>query len=357
MVVVDNLSKSYDGSGDTAVNGIDLEVREGSCVSLLGPSGCGKTTTLRCIAGLEHVTGGRIVLDGKTVSSQDVFVPANKRDMGMVFQSYALWPHMKVVDNVAYPLRRRGVRATDARAQAAERLAEVGLGGLEQRYPGALSGGQQQRVAVARALAGSPRLLLFDEPLSNLDARLRERMRLELRELQQRIGFTSIYVTHDQAEAMVISDEIVIMQAGNIVAKGPPRSLYKRLSNRFAADFIGNVNYIEGSARRTGPATVSVKTSLGEFLVQSEDAVDGGQMLLAIRSQFIDLLPLSNSGPHSIVGTVQDIVFLGDHVEYQVTVDDVALRVVSVRPLGLDVGSQCEISVVDDGVTAMPTLA
>ncbi len=227
----------------TAVDRVSFAVAEGEFVSLLGPSGCGKTTTLRCIAGLESASGGEIRIGAEMVVGPGHETPPERRGVNMVFQSYAVWPHMTVFQNVAYGLRGRPKAEMDARV--AEVLRLVGLEGYGARYGTELSGGQQQRVAVARAVVTEPRLLLFDEPLSNLDAGLRERMRFELLALQRRLGRTSVYVTHDQAEAMVMSDRIILMHQGRIVQESSPRDLYERPASRFAAGFVGNANLVE----------------------------------------------------------------------------------------------------------------
>ena len=233
-----------------AVDAVSFSVAEGEFVSLLGPSGCGKTSTLRCIAGLESATSGEIRIGEDVVASGGREMPPEKRGVNMVFQSYAVWPHMTVFDNVAYGLRTRGASNPDVATRVAEVLRLVGLDGYGERFGTELSGGQQQRVAVARAVVTEPRLLLFDEPLSNLDAGLRERMRFELLALQRRLGRTSLYVTHDQAEAMVMSDRIILMNQGRIVQESSPRDLYERPASRFAAAFVGNANLIEAEVEQ-----------------------------------------------------------------------------------------------------------
>ena len=233
-----------------AVSGISFTVESGTLVTLLGPSGCGKTTTLRMIAGLELPNEGRILIAGRDVTS----LGATQRDVSMVFQSYALFPHMSVLENVRYGLRRSGLASDEATRRAREGLATVGLAGYDERQPSELSGGQQQRVAVARALVLKPSVLLFDEPLSNLDARLRRQMREEVRDLQQRLRLTVVYVTHDQQEAMAVSDRIIVMNAGRIEQQGSPRDLYERPATAFLARFMGESNPAHGSVRRAnGP--------------------------------------------------------------------------------------------------------
>ncbi|MEI8188382.1 MAG: ABC transporter ATP-binding protein, partial [candidate division NC10 bacterium] len=225
-----------------AVDGVSLEIREGELVTFLGPSGCGKTTALRIIAGFETPTSGRVLIGGQDVSH----LPPHTRNTAMVFQSYAIFPHLTVAENVAFGLQMRSVPKRDISTRVRAILDLVELGGLEHRAPEQLSGGQQQRVALARAIITEPRVLLFDEPLSNLDAKLREQMRGEVRSLQRRLGITSVYVTHDQAEAMALSDRIVVMQAGRVQQEGSPFEIYARPANRFVADFIGRVNFLEG---------------------------------------------------------------------------------------------------------------
>ncbi len=238
-----NVVKRYGNA--TAVDRINFSIAKGELVTFLGPSGCGKTTSLRLIAGLELPTEGRVKIAGRDVSRD----PASERNVGMVFQSYALFPHMTVLDNVSYGPTIRGVSKTDARDQARAILDQVGLGGLEARLPSELSGGQQQRVAVARAIVQQPDVLLFDEPLSNVDAKLRRKVRAEIRDLQQRFGLTAVYVTHDQEEALAVSDRIVVMKMGQIAQIGTPAQLYEQPASSFVADFIGDANLVEGTVR------------------------------------------------------------------------------------------------------------
>jgi len=263
-----NVVKRY-GSA-VAVDNISFSIAKGELVTFLGPSGCGKTTSLRLIAGLELPSEGQVLIGGRDVSRD----PASERNVGMVFQSYALFPHMNVLDNVSYgPIIRGGAKA-DAHAKAREILEQVGLAGLQNRLPSELSGGQQQRVAVARAIVQQPEVLLFDEPLSNVDAKLRRKVRAEICDLQRRFGLTAVYVTHDQEEALAVSDRIIVMQAGRIAQIGTPADLYDRPANPFVADFIGDANLVEGAVQggqfragdmawplsgADGPATVSIR--------------------------------------------------------------------------------------------------
>src|SRR5262245_41435073 len=241
-IEVRNLSKSF--TGTRAVVQVNLDIAEGEMLVLLGPSGCGKTTTMRCVAGLENPNSGRISIGGKVVYDSDkgISVPANQRHVGMVFQSYAIWPHMTVFENVAFPLEMASVGRAEIKRRVADILKLVGLSGFEDRGASYLSGGQMQRVALARSLVMEPSVLLFDEPLSNLDARLRDHLRIQLRELQTQLKITSIYVTHDQREALALADKIVVMQSGHVVQEADPVTLYHRPRSAAIADFLGYSN-------------------------------------------------------------------------------------------------------------------
>ncbi|WOI57796.1 ABC transporter ATP-binding protein [Palleronia sp. LCG004] len=304
----------------TAIHDLNLEIRPGELVTLLGPSGCGKTTTLRMLAGLESPTDGEIHIGGQDVTR----LPANRRDVSMVFQSYALFPHMSVRQNVAYGLEAGGIRPREALGLADDGLELVGLSGMGERLPSELSGGQQQRVAVARALVLEPQVLLLDEPLSNLDARLRRRVRTEIRDLQKRLGFTAVYVTHDQEEALAVSDRIVVMQDGRIAQQGTPRELYEAPKSEFIADFIGEANILDCNVEAVsdGIATIAVG-DLRERL-PARGAVPGPAKL-AVRANAIRLA--KGEGP--LTGTVQSSAYLGDHMEYEVETGDARLFVIA----------------------------
>ena len=343
-IVVEGLTKRF--GGNTAVDDLNLEIRSGEFLTLLGSSGCGKTTTLRCIAGLERPDEGRIWIGGRKVvdAAEDVFVPPDKRNIGMVFQSYALWPHMTVYANVAYPLRvRKAPKATiDQEVRAA--LAAVGLSPYADRMATLLSGGQQQRVALARAMVGNPSLMLFDEPLSNLDARLRSDMRTELRALRQRIGATSVYVTHDQVEALTLSDRIVVMSAGRIQQIGTPQEIYANPQTEFVASFLGFDNCLTGTLtdHRDGEYAVDLDRGNGSIRVRSRaqsPSVDvGAPVSVAIRSSGLRLAPAAEParpGECRLEGSVAVRMYLGEHVEYAVDVDGNRL-VVRGRAGGLD---------------------
>jgi putative spermidine/putrescine transport system ATP-binding protein len=298
-----------------AVHGLDLDVAEGEFVSLLGPSGCGKTTTLRCVAGLETPTSGHILFGARDVTA----LPSEKRNIGMVFQNYALFPHMTVAENIAFGLDMRGIRGAPARARVNAVMDMVQLGGLDARHPRALSGGQQQRVALARALVVEPALLLLDEPLANLDARLRDEMRGFIRSLQQRVGITTLYVTHDQAEAMTMSDRIVVMFAGRIHQIGSPRDIYFRPATCEVASFIGQSNFFPGLIVARQGATVSVQTSVG--LLRCEAPAGGetvGDARVMIRPE---ALRLARKGV-GLPGRVTQQHFLGNLVDYRVALAD-----------------------------------
>jgi ABC-type Fe3+/spermidine/putrescine transport system ATPase subunit len=296
-----------------AVNGVSFTVGRGEHLTLLGPSGCGKTTTLRAIAGLEQPSGGSIRIDGQTIYSaaERRNVPTEQRGVSMVFQSYAVWPHMTVFDNVAYGLRVRKQSAADVKASVERALDLVQMRHLADRGASKLSGGQQQRVALARAIAFSPTVVLFDEPLSNLDAKLRAEMRVELRELQRRLDITSVYVTHDQEEALAISDRVIVMNVGVIDQIGTPEEIYNRPRSRFVADFVGSANLIKG--RRAGPDTFEAEG--GAILrVAAGGAAAGTE--IAIRTAYIDLVP--HPGDNQLPGTVRQRMFHGDFVQYVV---------------------------------------
>ncbi len=272
-ITIADVSKSYGGKAeDLAVSGLNLEIRDNTFVTLLGPSGCGKTTTLRLIAGYLVPDAGTIHVGGRLISSPGSVVPPEARGMGMVFQNYAVWPHKTVFENVVFGLRVRKVPAHQAREQVGKALALVNLSGLESRLPGELSGGQQQRVALARSLVVEPDILLLDEPLSNLDAKLREKMRGELKELQRRTGITFVYVTHDQAEALALSDQIAVMHGGMLQQFGTPQEVYARPANRIVADFMGLVNLLPGriEAAANGEARVATPGGLSVTLALPE---------------------------------------------------------------------------------------
>ncbi|WP_407050855.1 ABC transporter ATP-binding protein [Methyloraptor flagellatus] len=310
----------------TAVAGVDFTVDRGTLVTLLGPSGCGKTTTLRLVAGLELPTTGQIRIDGTDVT----FRSAAERDVSMVFQSYALFPHMSVLENVCYGLRASGVGKARAVEMAAEKLATVGLAGFEKRLPSELSGGQQQRVAVARAIVLEPKVLLFDEPLSNLDAKLRRRVREDIRQLQQQLGLTVIYVTHDQEEALAVSDRIIVMRNARIVQDGTPRDLYERPADRFIADFIGNANLVPVEVTRDDSPLARVSLD-GMVLALPHRDLPAGRLDLAVRPNAF-LLRAGGPQPGEIAGTIRKAAYLGSHMEYELVLPGIDRELFVVDP-------------------------
>jgi iron(III) transport system ATP-binding protein len=335
-IEIDDLVVKYGEA--VAVDGVSFQVRRGEHLTLLGPSGCGKTTTLRAIAGLETPTAGEIRIDDRAVysSRRKVNLPPEQRDLSMVFQSYAIWPHMTVAENVAYGLKLRKTPKEGINKRVGVVLDMVRLSGLGDRPASRLSGGQQQRVALARAIAFNPKALLLDEPLSNLDAKLRAEMRVELRELQQRIDVTSIYVTHDQEEALAISDRIIVMNGGRIEQVGTPGEIYDRPRTRFVADFIGAANIIVGQVEPNGSdGTVMLRTGGGATVTCQRPAVlPSGEAAVSVRTVYPELHRSEPSdGTNVWPGRVARRVFLGDSVQYFV---DWAGGALSVRKLPLD---------------------
>ena len=328
------LTKVFADPGDPAravraVDGLSLTVGEGELVTLLGPSGCGKTTALRMVAGFETPTAGAVRIDGIDVTAR----PPHLRDTAMVFQSYAIFPHLTVAENVGFGLSTRGVPPAEIARRVEALLELVQLPGLGGRSPDRLSGGQQQRVALARAIITEPKVLLFDEPLSNLDAKLRAEMRGEVRAIQRRVGITSLYVTHDQAEAMALSDRIVVMRAGRVEQVGSPVDVYARPATRFVADFVGRVNFLP--AEPSGPRTVRV--GLGGAAVELEVS-DGagaraGAWLAVVRPEAIRLAAAGAADPGRPRGRVRQAVYLGDVAEYRVEAGPVTLLVSIANPV------------------------
>lgn len=331
FIEIQNLFKRF--KKVVAVNHIRLEVKEGEILTLLGPSGCGKTTTLRCIAGLEKPEEGDIVIDSKPMLSEG-FVPPSKRGIGMVFQNYAVWPHMKVFDNIVYGLRIQRIPRQSIQERGGQVLELVGLTGLGERYPNQLSGGQQQRVALARALVRNPKVLLLDEPLSNLDAKLREKMRFEIKSLVRRMGITSVYVTHDQAEAMVISDRVVVMDSGNVVQIGAPEEIYKKPANRFVADFIGTMNFMPGEVVQVLQDTdaVYVRTEFNErMLCKTPDTTaitPGKKVYASIRPEDVEVFTEPPQARENLFkGTIVHKAYLGNFLYFFVSVNGTMIRV------------------------------
>jgi iron(III) transport system ATP-binding protein len=348
MIRVERLTKTFKASKETvaAVAGINFEVAAGEMVTLLGPSGCGKTTTLRCVAGLEKADSGRISIGERAVVDAEakVFVPPHQRNIGMVFQSYAIWPHMTVLENVAYALEGKRFSKAERRRLAMEALSAVKLADLADRPAPRLSGGQQQRVAIARAIVGKPQVLLFDEPLSNLDARLRLEMRNELRRIQRQIGISSIYVTHDQAEALAVSDWIMVMKDGRIVERGRPLDIYRYPRHVFTAQFLGTTNLIAGTVESIDEVAgrLKVVTALGPIIGSdpTRKIAAGDKVRLSIRPE--DLYETAGGDASARVnvfeGTLAFAIFAGVAVEAEVRCGDMSLACLLDREADLTPG-------------------
>jgi iron(III) transport system ATP-binding protein len=333
-ITIRNLSKTYTGDKDmAAVSDLDLDIRDNEFVTLLGPSGCGKTTTLRLIAGYLQPDTGTIQVRDRLVSSREHVVPPEDRGMGMVFQNYAVWPHKTVYENVVFGLKLRKIPAARAREQVAKTLELVNLTGYENRYPNELSGGQQQRVALARSLVVEPEILLLDEPLSNLDAKLRERMRSELKQLQRRTGITFVYVTHDQAEALALSDHIAVIHNGRLQQYGTPFEVYAKPANRVVADFMGLVNLIPGSVASVsgGRCTIAVGQDMRLDLAAPDGTASGEAIEIAIRPENIRLH--APNGVGLPLGKVTERTFLGNINEYYATLDSGPVLRIQTHPL------------------------
>jgi len=305
----------------TAVDGADLAVADGELFTLLGPSGCGKTTLLRLLAGFYQPDAGEIRFGERVVSG----LPPYERKIGMVFQNYALWPHMTVAGNVAYGLKLRKLPAAEITARLAEGLRKVNLAGLEARYPGQLSGGQQQRVALARALVLNPDILLLDEPLSNLDAKIRVQVRAEIRKLQQELGITTIYVTHDQEEALSLSDRVAVMKDGRVLQVGAPKELYERPRTRFVADFLAVKNILDVEVMSIDGGRASLRTSSGTLVAAADDGfVVGSRACIGVRPEAI---ALGADGDNSFPGILDDEIYLGESTDWRVRVGGEVLTV------------------------------
>ncbi len=334
MLAVKALFTEYatDAGGPVkAAQDVSFEVPRGKLFTLLGPSGCGKTTTLRSIAGLEKPISGEIAIDGRVVysSSKGIFVAPNKRNFGMVFQSYAIWPHMNVFQNVAFPLQVRRLPKKVIREKVMRMLSAVALDELVDRDATKLSGGQQQRLALARALVMEPQLLLLDEPLSNLDAKLRDRMRSELKRLQRDLNLTTVYVTHDQTEALALSHEIAVMNEGRVVQVGTPRQIYEQPTDQFVADFVGTTNFIGGTVTALGDGRCVVSSALGELKAHASEGVSkSASVVVSVRPEDVELSegePGLADDENVCKGTVSGKEFLGDYLDFHVTVGDVVL--------------------------------
>ncbi|MBI4526130.1 MAG: ABC transporter ATP-binding protein [Deltaproteobacteria bacterium] len=366
MLTVRNLRKAFatDKGLVQAVDGVSFEIQRGEFYTLLGPSGCGKTTTLQCIAGLETPDDGEIALAGDLVYSRPkrLLVPAHRRNIGMVFQSYAIWPHMNVFQNVAFPLqygrRRLPKQRIDERVRKA--LNMVQLGEYGNRPAPFLSGGQQQRVALARAIVDEPKVLLLDEPLSNLDAKLREEMRVELRDLVTRLNITTLYVTHDQIEALSMSDRIAVMRDGNIVQESTPREIYLTPKDKFVADFLGKSNFLEARISEYTPGSKlgTAETEFGPLqCTVTFDAKPGDRVLLAVRPAGIQVGPNGAAGDRNTFrGQLESISFVGDFLECQVQVGSVRLRIILDPYREFRVGQTIALSIPGDRLATVAKL-
>ncbi|HZR67645.1 MAG TPA: ABC transporter ATP-binding protein [Burkholderiales bacterium] len=364
MLKVDALYTEYPnerGQVVKAAQNVSFEVPRGKLFTLLGPSGCGKTTTLRSIAGLERPRAGEIAVDGRVVysSQRKTFVAPNKRNFGMVFQSYAIWPHMTVFENAAFPLRvgngRHGKQ--DIRDKVMRVLSTVALDHLADREATKLSGGQQQRLALARALAMEPQLLLLDEPLSNLDAKLRERMRFELKRLQRELRLTTVYVTHDQGEALALSHEIAVMNEGQIVQVGSPRDIYERPRNRFVADFVGSANFLDATVAGKGDAENGwhVRTAIGLLECTAlEPLREGDTVAVSVRPEDLHMSAERQGDRNVIAGTVDAKIFLGECLEFQVKVDGTMLLARVHPSFSPPVGTRVHLRIDPEKCTAIP---
>jgi iron(III) transport system ATP-binding protein len=335
-IKLNSITKKFGAT--TAVDNINIDIEDGVLLTLLGPSGCGKTTTLRCIAGLETPDEGEIIVGAKTFfsSTKRISLSPEKRNLGMVFQSYAVWPHMNVFDNIAFPLKKKKLATGEIRERVKDVLSIVNLEGFEDRAATKLSGGQQQRVVLARAIIHNPEVLLLDEPLSNLDAILRERMRVEIKQLQKKLGITSIYVTHDQIEALAISDKIVVMNSGKIEAKGSPKDIYEKPCNKFVASFIGRANLFQGDIISLEKKSKNwiVKTEMGPLRVYDEELgvkKEGKRINLTVKPERINLnseAPIQERNTNVLCGEVIAAQYLGAQTEYQIKLGAILLRAV-----------------------------
>jgi len=364
---IQNLYKTF---GDVAaVNRINIDIAEGEFFTMLGSSGCGKTTTLRMVGGLEKPDSGEIFLGDQCLVApeKNLFIKPEKRNMGMVFQSYALWPHMTVFENVAYPLKLRGIKGAEASKKVEDVLALVGLAGLGERPAPALSGGQQQRVALARALVFSPKVLLLDEPLSNLDAQLREEMRRELKSLQQRVNITVIFVTHDQIEALSLSDRIAIMKFGVLEQVGTPEEVYFKPATPFVRDFLGKTFLLPGKITTSTEETIGVEvrgSSTASLSLPRHKVISSAQKILAvgqgvtvaIRPEQVNLTAGRQDGRANMVeATLQTVQFLGDRYEYTVTLGTETRVLASPEPQSAKSGDRVYLELKPEGMTLWPT--
>ena len=348
-IAVEHLTKRF--GQNAVVADVGLSIAEGELFTLLGPSGCGKTTLLRLIAGFYEPDAGEVRFGDRVVNS----VPPHERGIGMVFQNYALWPHMTVAENVSYGLKLRKVPPAEIAARVEGVLGKVKLAGLGGRYPGQLSGGQQQRVALARALVLNPQILLLDEPLSNLDAKIRIQVRAEIRKLQKELGITTIYVTHDQEEALTLSDRIAVFDQGRVRQIGPPKTLYERPANRFVADFIGINNLVDGKVLAVDAAqrTVRAETAFGEVAAISEAPLKpGDRCVISVRPENLALEGQPGGGVNRLTGRISFAAYLGNTLRYDVDLGQGTLFKTDIKdpwhhellPMGSEVSLSCPVT-------------
>ena len=316
-VSIKNVTKVYDD--ETVIDTFNAEIKDGEFITLLGPSGCGKTTLLRMIAGFRKPSTGSIAIDGKIVSDDTTFVPPEKRGIGMVFQTYAVWPHMNVFDNVAYPLKIQKLKKDEIKKRVGAILEIVHLSQYEKRMPSQLSGGQQQRVALGRALVAEPKLLLLDEPLSNLDAKLRESMRFEIKDIQKKLGITVVYVTHDQVEAMTMSDRVFLINNGVVQQVGSPLEIYRNPVNQFVANFVGKANFLKGTASGGCISIAGTNQSVPYSGKLS------GKVVLTLRPENVKIVPSGGE----LTGTIQNMYYLGNENDCRVDLGGVSLRIIA----------------------------
>ncbi len=353
-IVLENLTKYY--QKNCVVDGFNLKIAPGELIALLGPSGCGKTTTLRMLAGFISPDRGRILVDDRVISSVKKTIPPEKRDMSMIFQSYAIWPHKTVFENVAFGLQLRRIKREDIAARVARALEIVHLGTLAKRYPSELSGGQQQRIALARAIVIEPKIMLFDEPLSNLDASLRNAMRNEIRSIHDRLGLTSIYVTHDREEALVLADRIVVMNSGKIQQIGTPEEIYQSPTSPFVAEFIGRYNVLEGTL------SASKQVDVAGVLFQSQDLAEdlnvGDTVALCIRPHAIeiDLASSHNSNINYFSGQIEYQEYLGEYREYSVRLKNshISLKVRTPFNINYQAGQAVDLKILPEFCRVLP---
>jgi iron(III) transport system ATP-binding protein len=350
MIECHNLIKRF---GETvALDNVNLNVNKHEIIAIIGPSGCGKTTLLRCIAGLERPDRGRIIMDGDTVFDSDkgIFVPPDKRGIGMVFQIFAVWPHMTVFENIAYPLKLRKMPKDEIERRVKEVIELVNLQGLENRYPHQLSGGQQQRISLGRALVMQPKVILFDEPMSNLDAKLAEKLKIDIRILVKNLKITAVYVTHDQLEALTVADRIAVMRNGRILEIGPSLDIYKKPKNTFTAEFVGVSNKIRGKVVKFMNSYIEIETQLGKLVCDPPyiDVKPNEEVVMYIRASDIDIYPYPGPAEkrNAFEGRIKSRSFTGDSFIYIVEVNGAELRVHA--PADIDIEESTKVVLVFD---------